>query len=377
MEVHEGCLMGDDGVVVAGAPGTDAAGDMTVMAAMSGGVDSSVITYLLLQQGYQVTDVTMKLFGGSCCTPKDAADARFVCDGLGIRHYVFDFSEDFNRDVIDRFCDAYLAGETPNPCIDCNRFVKFDALQCRREQMGLQYMATGHYVRRTYDEATGKFLLKTGLDAGKDQSYVLYNLTQADLAHCLFPLGDYTKDQVRQIAHDQGFVNADKAESQDICFVPDGDYRNFILQRTGCSLQPGDIVDEQGNVLGQHQGLAGFTIGQRKGLGIACGQPMFVLGKDVEANQLIVGPASSQGVSSLWADEVSLVHLPDLAKPVEVQAKVNYRAKAVPAQAYIDDAGLLQVSFHQPIRACAAGQAVVLYQGDVVVGGGVIRGSRK
>ena len=351
--------------------------EKTVMAAMSGGVDSSVITYLLLQQGYQVTGVTMKLFGGSCCTPKDAADARFVCDGLGIRHYIFDFSEDFNRDVIDRFCDAYLAGETPNPCIDCNRFVKFDALQRRREQMGLQYMATGHYVRRTYDEATGKFLLKTGLDAGKDQSYVLYNLTQADLAHCLFPLGDYTKDQVRQIAHDQGFVNADKAESQDICFVPDGDYRSFILQRTGCILQPGDIVDEQGNVLGQHQGLAGFTIGQRKGLGIACGQPMFVLGKDVEANQLIVGPASSQGVSSLWADEVSLVHLPDLAKPVEVQAKVNYRAKAVPAQAYIDDAGLLQVSFCQPIRACAAGQAVVLYQGDVVVGGGVIRGSRK
>lgn len=357
--------------------GNEERGKGRVMAAMSGGVDSSVITYLLLQEGYDVTGCTMKLIGGSCCSPKDVADARFVCDGLGIPHYVLDFSREFNLHVIDRFCDLYLQGQTPNPCIDCNRFIKFDALQDRRRQMGFEYLATGHYVRRELDSESGKFLLKTGLDAGKDQSYVLYNLTQDDLAHSLFPLGGYTKEQARAIARAQGFVNAEKAESQDICFVPDGDYMGFIRQRTGCQLRPGDIVDESGAKLGEHPGLANFTIGQRKGLGIACGQPMFVLAKDLERNELVVGPASSQGVSRLWADQVSLVHLDDLAQPTEVQVKVNYRARGVDALAWIDDAGLLQVTFPTPVRSCAEGQACVLYQGDVVLGGGVICGSAR
>lgn len=349
----------------------------TVLAAMSGGVDSSVIAALLVEAGYEVTGVTMKLFGGACCSPKDAADARGVCDTLGITHYVFDFSQDFGHQVIDRFCDSYLRGETPNPCIDCNRYIKFDALQQRRAQMGFDYMATGHYVRREYDQASGKFVMKTALDAGKDQSYVLYNLTQDSLAHSLFPLGGFCKDQVRVLAAEHGFANADKPESQDICFVPDGDYRKFIHERTGRDFTPGDIVNEAGVKLGEHPGLANFTIGQRKGLGVAAGHPLFVLAKNLDTNELVVGPAESQGVSRLWADEVNLIHLEDMRQPEKVQAKVNYRARAVEATAWIDDAGMLQVVFDEPVRACAQGQACVLYQGDLVLGGGVISGFAK
>lgn len=344
----------------------------SVMAAMSGGVDSSVVAYLLQQQGYEVAGCTMELLGRA--DGEEVRSARDVCGKLRLPHLTVDFSSRFAADVIDSFCNAYLGGKTPNPCVTCNRCIKFGALHDYRKEQGFDFLATGHYVRCEFDEDLGKFVLKKGLDAGKDQSYVLYSLTQDQLAHSLFPLGGLSKDQVRGIARDLKLSNADAGESQDICFVPDGDYMTFIERYTGCSLQCGDIVDEAGVKLGEHLGLAHFTIGQRKGLGIACGHPMFVLEKDVERNRLVVGPAESQGIGRLWADKVNLVHLDGLPEPTHVQVKVNYRARPVGALVYIDNAGLLQVRFDDPVRSCAAGQACVLYQGDIVLGGGIIAG---
>ena len=357
-----------------------------VICAMSGGVDSSVAAKLLVDAGYEVMGATMKLFDSdgvileegsrTCCSLEDVEDARGVAFSLGIPYHVFNYTDTFGTCVVDRFCRAYLEGRTPNPCIDCNRFLKFEALQQRRRELGFDYVATGHYARRLFDEESGRYLLLRGRDPKKDQSYVLYHLTQDTLKHMLFPVGELEKTQVRSTAHEAGLGNADKLESQDICFVPDGDYASFIEKHTGEMLVPGSIVDESGNKLGMHHGLVHYTIGQRKGLGIAAGEPLFVLDKDAKTNTLVVGPASSAGVTEVTASDVNLISVAEITEPIEVEVKVNYRA--VPRKATVHMEGdTLIARFEEPVRAVAPGQALVMYQGDVVVGGGTIESANK
>ena len=392
----------------------------SVMAAMSGGVDSSVCALLLQEAGFDVRGATMVLRGGevlgaagegegsTCGSTRDVEDARAVCRRLDILHDAFDLRDRFDAAVVRPFCDAYLAGRTPNPCIDCNRFLKFEALQKRRREMGLDYVATGHYARRRWDAATERWQLLRASDPAKDQSYVLYHLTQDTLAHMLFPLGELTKDEVREMARAHGFVTAEKPESQDICFVPDGDYAGFIegwcLTRccegeapcvplavaaeggprsapTGSgsvaasvaiAFEPGEIVNRGGRVLGEHAGLIRYTIGQRKGIGVAAREPLYVLGKDASANRLVVGFKDELLSSGVVACDVNLISGGVLEGPRKVQVKTHYRQRPVLAVAEQTGPDELTVTFEEPQRAAAPGQAAVLYEGDVVLGGGTI-----
>ena len=368
-----GCALGN----------ADAAVPPTVMMAMSGGVDSSVAALLLSEAGYAVTGATMKLFGSdvvesdcdsSCCSADDVEDARAVCRRLGVSHYTFNFGDLFGEAVIDRFCAAYLGGTTPNPCIDCNRFLKFDALQRRRRELGLGFVATGHYARRAWDEQAGRWQLLRARDAAKDQSYVLYHLTQDALAHMLFPLGDLTKPEVRELARAHGFATAEKPESQDICFVPDGDYAAFVERRCGreAAFEPGEIVDRAGKVLGEHAGLIHYTVGQRKGIGVAAPEPLYVFAKDAKANRLVVGTAAEVQVGEVAARDVNLIAVERIEAPRAVTVKTHYRQRPVPATVEQTGDDELRVVFDEPQRAAAPGQAVVAYDGDVVVGGGTI-----
>lgn len=367
--------------------GTAAApGGASVMAAMSGGVDSSVCALLLQQAGYDVRGATMVLRGGevlgdagegegsTCGSARDVEDARAVCRRLGIPHDAFNLRDRFDAAVVSPFCRAYLEGRTPNPCIACNRLLKFEALQKRRRQLGLDYVATGHYARRRWDEATGCWQLLRASDPAKDQSYVLYHLTQDTLAHMLFPLGELTKDEVREMARAHGFVTAEKPESQDICFVPDGDYAGFIEGRCGAdtAFSPGEIVDREGRVLGEHAGLIRYTIGQRKGIGVAAREPLYVLGKDASANRLVVGFKDELLSSGVVACDVNLISGGVLEGPRKVQVKTHYRQRPVLATAEQTGPDELTVTFDEPQRAAAPGQAAVLYEGDVVLGGGTI-----
>ncbi|WP_302963800.1 tRNA 2-thiouridine(34) synthase MnmA [uncultured Adlercreutzia sp.] len=363
----------------------DAGGDAppTVMMAMSGGVDSSVAALLLSEAGYAVTGATMKLFGAdvvepdcdsSCCSADDVEDARAVCRRLGVPHYTFNFGDLFGEAVIDRFCAAYLGGTTPNPCIDCNRFLKFDALQRRRRELGLGFVATGHYARRAWDGRAGRWQLLRARDAAKDQSYVLYHLTQDALAHMLFPLGDLTKPEVRELARARGFATAEKPESQDICFVPDGDYAAFVERRCGraAAFEPGEIVDCAGKVLGEHAGLVHYTVGQRKGIGVAAPEPLYVFAKDAKANRLVVGTAAEVQVGEVAARDVNLIAVERIEAPRAVTVKTHYRQRPVAATVEQTGDDELRVVFDEPQRAAAPGQAVVIYDGDAVVGGGTI-----
>ena len=365
--------------------------------AMSGGVYSSVSALVLRDKGYEVEGVTLKLFDNedaciddekSCCSLKDAEDARQVCLELGIPHFVYNFTRTFNEDVIDRFCDGYLRGETPNPCIDCNRYVKFAALQQRRRELGFDYVATGHYARRTFNESTGRFELKRGLDANKDQSYVLFHLSQDTLAHMLFPLGDLTKPQVRELAATHGFINAGKAESQDICFVPDGDYAAFINRRAWMRLvnnpdrkserkprlvtDPGPIENRDGKRLGTHKGLIRYTIGQRKGIGVAYSEPLYVFAKDSQRNTLIVDTDARTLCTSIEVRDVNFIAREYIDRPVQLTVKTHYRQQ--PQLATVEQTGedAICITFASPQRACAPGQAAVVYDGDTVVCGGTI-----
>ena len=289
-----------------------------VLVAMSGGVDSSVAAYLLQQQGYACIGVTMRLYenetagiprGHTCCSLDDVEDARAVAYDLGMPYYVLNFTEEFDEKVIRKFVQVYQNGGTPNPCIDCNRYLKFDHLLNRARELGCDYIATGHYVQRWQDE-NGRWGLRKNDDPGKDQSYVLYSLTQDQLAHTLFPLGGMHKDAVRAIAEEQGLCNARKHDSQDICFVPDGDYAAFLERYTGQPMQPGNFVDEQGHVIGRHKGAARYTIGQRKGLGISAETRLFVSGKNMAENTVTVGLESALFRSSLLADEWNWIAAP-------------------------------------------------------------------
>lgn len=350
---------------------------ISVMMAMSGGVDSSVAALLLRQAGHDVRGATMVLRNdqeSTCGSSRDVEDARAVCRRLDIPHDAFDLRDRFDAAVIRPFCDAYLGGRTPNPCIDCNRFLKFEALQQRRRAMGLDYVATGHYARRRWDAATERWQLLRASDKSKDQSYVLYHLTQDTLAHMLFPLGELTKGEVREMARAHGFVTAEKPESQDICFVPDGDYAGFIEGRCGAdtAFSPGEIVDREGRVLGGHAGLIRYTIGQRKGIGVAAREPLYVLGKDAANNRLIVGFKEELLSQGVVVRDVNLIGGDALEGPREVQVKTHYRQRPVLAIAEQTAPDELTVTFDEPQRAAAPGQAAVLYEGDVVLGGGTV-----
>ncbi|MBQ5346784.1 MAG: tRNA 2-thiouridine(34) synthase MnmA [Ruminococcus sp.] len=347
--------------------------------AMSGGVDSSVASLLIKEAGYEATGITMKLYGGelpenstnTCCSEDDIADARAVCNKLKIPYYVFNFTDCFNEQVISRFIEAYENGSTPNPCIDCNRYIKFDRLMKRMEELKMDFVVTGHYARIEYSEKLGRYVLKKALDNTKDQSYVLYSLTQYQLSHTLFPLGSMNKTEVRKIAEENGFINAKKHDSQDICFVPDGKYAEFIERYTGKTYENGDFVDKDGNILGKHKGIIRYTIGQRKGLGLALPAPMYVFKKDLENNKVILGSNDDLFTSELYADNINLITTDRITEPIRIKAKVRYNQKEQPATAE-QIGGKLHIVFDEPQRAICKGQAVVMYDGDTVVGGGTI-----
>lgn len=348
--------------------------------AMSGGVDSSVAAWLMKEAGYQCMGATMRLYNNqkfndqesSCCSLDDVEDARSVAFRLGMPYYVFNFTEDFEKQVMDKFVACYECGLTPNPCIDCNRYLKFDLLLRRAQTLGCNYIVTGHYAQIRQGD-NGRYSLYKAADDAKDQTYFLYSLTQEQLAHTQFPLGGLTKAQVRQIAEEQGFINARKHDSQDICFVPDGDYFAFLERYTQKSYAPGDFLDENGKVVGKHHGAVGYTLGQRKGLGVALGTPVYVCGKDMAANTVTVGPNESLFHKNLHADDWNWMPFETLTQPLRVWAKTRSRMIEQPATVYPEEKGFARVEFDQPQRAITPGQAVVLYNGDQVIGGGTIR----
>jgi tRNA-specific 2-thiouridylase len=342
--------------------------------AMSGGVDSSVAAALMLEQGFQCVGVTLKLFKGEsrCCSLTDVNDARNVAFNLGMDHYVLNFTEEFDKQVVRHFVETYEQGATPNPCIECNRHIKFNLLLLRTRQLDFDLLVTGHYARITRDSASGRFLLQKALDEKKDQSYVLYCLTQQQLERARFPLGELTKEQVRKIAGEKNFVNAAKGESQDICFVPDGDYGNFIETYTGKTYPPGNIIDLEGKVIGIHRGLIRYTIGQRRGLGVAANYPVYVTAKSAADNTVTLGPDEALFSKSLTANNINLIASADLKKPMRVMVKTRYLQAAQSALAEQTGEDTLHIEFDAPQRAITAGQAAVMYDGDIVVGGGTI-----
>ena len=349
--------------------------------AMSGGVDSSVAAYLTQQAGFACIGATMRLFSNSvlpedqdstCCSLDDVADARSEAFRLGIPFYVFNFQEDFRREVMDQFVGCYEAGFTPNPCIQCNRHLKFDRFLRRARELECDVIVTGHYARIRYDEKTGRWLLLKALDAAKDQSYFLYALNQEQLSRIRFPLGELTKAEAREIAEAQGFINARKRDSQDICFVPDGDYMAFLRRYTGKDYPEGNFLDLNGAVVGRHSGAVGYTLGQRKGLGLAMGEPVYVCGKDMHANTVTVGPNEALFHKELLAEDWFWFPFPALSAPMRVKAKTRSRMAEQPATVYPEENGMARVVFDEPPRAITPGQAVVLYDGDTVIGGGTI-----
>ena len=348
--------------------------------AMSGGVDSSVAAYLMKEKGYECIGITIKTFNetgdgikreNTCCSLDDVSDARSVACTLGIRHFLYNFTGQFEEHVMKRFVNAYENGCTPNPCIDCNRYIKFQELYERAKLMGYDIVVTGHYARVSYDEATGRYLLKKGLDVNKDQSYVLYSMTQEQLAHTLFPVGEMHKDKIRDIAEENKLINANKPDSQDICFIPDGDYAGFITKRCG-EQQSGDIVLSDGTKLGKHKGLIHYTIGQRKGVGISYSEPLFVITKDMEHNRLIMGKADEVYSDSLVAGDVNFIPFDTLTEPITCTAQTRYHQKDAECTVSPMNDGKVLVTFKEPHKAISKGQAVVFYDGEYVIGGGTI-----
>lgn len=351
------------------------------LVAMSGGVDSSVAAYLTKEMGYDATGITLKLFDNedidekkdkACCSLDDIDDARNVCRYIGIPYYVYNFKDSFKENVIDRFISAYENGTTPNPCIDCNRYIKFEKLIRRAEELEFDKVVTGHYSIIEYDRNADRFLLKKSVDLSKDQSYVLYSLTQKQLSKTLLPLGNLTKSYVREIAESLNLINADKQDSQDICFVLDGDYAKFIEQYTGRTYPNGDFVDESGNILGEHKGIIRYTIGQRKGLGLALPCPMYVKEKNLAENKVILCENHRLFSKELYASDINLISCDRIDKSMRVKARVRYNQPEQPATVEQTDNNTLHIVFDEPQRAISKGQAVVLYDDEYVVGGGTI-----
>lgn len=350
-----------------------------VMIGMSGGVDSSVAAFLLQKESLEVIGATMKLYNNedidfvsekTCCSLDDVLDAKSVCARLGIRHYTLNMTDDFKKEVIERFISAYQNGFTPNPCIDCNRYMKFSKMLHKAQELNIDYVATGHYAR--IEKQGDRYILKKAVDLSKDQSYVLYSLTQEQLKVTKFPLGNYTKQQVREIAEENGFVNARKHESQDICFVPDGDYSKFIEYYTGKTYPCGDFVDMNGKRLGEHKGIIRYTIGQRRGLGLALPASMYVVEKDVDNNKVILGFNDDLFKKEVNVKNISFTACDGLDKPERLCAKIRYNQKEQPATVTQRDKNHFTIVFDEPQRAITKGQAAVLYDGDTVVGGGTI-----
>ncbi|CZT56242.1 tRNA-specific 2-thiouridylase MnmA [Eubacteriaceae bacterium CHKCI005] len=343
-----------------------------VMVGMSGGVDSSVAAALLLQQGYDVAGMTLKLkpeYGCMAGWSHEAEDARRVADKLGIPHYVVDLTKPFAQNVIDYFVEEYLHGRTPNPCVACNRTIKFGAMLEKARELGYNRIATGHYA--SIEKKDGRYLLKRS-PAGKDQSYVLYHLTQNQLAHTVLPLCTYEKEEIRRLAERYRLPVAHKPDSQEICFIPDDDYASFIRDYAGKTTPPGDFVDEKGNVLGQHKGILHYTVGQRKGLGIAFGRPMYVRTIDPEKNQVVLVEGGKEYFTGLMADGVNFIPFDWPQEEMKVEVMVRYQSRLTPARLVPLDDNKVQVLFDAPIRAVTPGQAAVFYRGDLVLGGGRI-----
>ena len=339
---------------------------------MSGGVDSSVAAWLMLQQGFSCTGATMRLHDYHCGGTDDVQDARAVAQKLGISHRELEMKSEFSQAVIEDFVRAYEKGQTPNPCIRCNRFLKFGAMLDAALEMGYDYVVSGHYAQIRQDENTGRYLLYKAADKTKDQTYFLASLNQQQLRHILFPLGSLTKPEVRQIAQEQGFLNARKRDSQDICFIPGGDYAAFLEQFTGKKYPEGNYLDLAGNIVGRHKGAVCYTKGQRKGLGIALGEPVYVCSKDMQNNTVTVGPNEALYSPALRANDWNWLPFPDLTEPMAVTAKVRHSQTELEATVYPEENGFARVEFKVPQRAVTPGQAVVLYQGDLVIGGGTI-----
>lgn len=350
-----------------------------VVVGMSGGVDSSVAAYLLKEKGYEVIGVTMRMAPndpdvieneGGCCGLSAVEDARRVCDKLEIPFYVLNFKEIFKEKVIDKFVQEYMDGRTPNPCIECNKYLKFDALLNKARGIGADYVATGHYAK--IEERNGRFVLIRSEDDRKDQTYALYNLTQDQLAHTLMPCGEYTKDKIREIAKSIGLAVHNKKDSEEICFVPDNNHGGFIKKQTNGNVKEGNFVDRDGNILGKHKGIVYYTIGQRKGLGISFGRPVFVTAINSKTNEVVLGEEEEIFKTDLIAKDVNFISIDKLNSKLEVQAKVRYSAK--PSDAIISplEDGKIEVIFNEKQRAITLGQSVVFYKDDLVLGGGVI-----
>ena len=355
---------------------------MKALIAMSGGVDSSVAALLTKEKNIECIGCTMKLYeiedtdlenvnSRTCCSLDDTEDARSVCMRLGMPFYVFNYKDEFREKVMGKFASAYEKGETPNPCIDCNNYLKFGKLHERAEVLGCDYVVTGHYAR--IEKNGDRYILKKALDESKDQSYVLYGLTQEKLAHTMFPLGELTKKEAREVAEKHGFRNAMKPDSQDICFVPNGDYARVVEKFTGNSPVPGDFVDKDGNVIGRHEGIINYTIGQRKGLGLAMGHPVFVCEICPESNRVVIGESEDLMGREAYVKDFNWISGEAPESPIKARAKTRYRMKEQPCTVYPEKDGQgARVVFDEPQRAITRGQSCVVYDGDIVLGGGEI-----
>ena len=355
-------------------------GKKTVVVGLSGGVDSSVAAYLLKEQGYDVIGVTMQIWQGDSCTVEEnggccglsaVEDARRVAQKLDIPYYVMNFRKEFQKQVIDYFTREYLEGRTPNPCIACNRYVKWESLLKRSLEIGADYIATGHYAR-VEQLPNGRYAIRNSVTAKKDQTYALYNLTQEQLARTLMPVGAYTKDEIRKIAEEVGLLVAHKKDSQEICFVPDNDYAGFIKNSTGKTIPKGNFVLADGKVIGEHQGIIHYTIGQRKGLNLSMGHPVFVTKIRPDSNEVVIGENEDLFVNTLICDRVNFMAMEGLDGEVRLKAKIRYNHPGAECVISPAEDGKVRVTFDQPQRAITPGQAVVFYQGEYVAGGGII-----